>query len=331
MGKKSGGGTQTVVEKNDPPAIVAPHLDRLYSAAGHWFNQGPQGQFPGEVAAHVPWNMRQGLAMTRDATYRNAPYRQAATDNLQSILKNEWLNGNPFASGAMERANPTAAGAFLNGNPHIDRMVDAATRDVREEFMESIAPSLASQFSAAGRTGSGAHVGAFGAATGKLAGRLGDISANIRGTAYENERNRMAQAFEAERARRFNAYESEQGRKVQASAMMPSMLQMGYLDADKMMQAGALERDMEQERIDREMERWYKGKDEPLNRMMAYSSILQGATPYMSSSQTQSSAQKYNRLSGAIGGGLGGYALGSVLGGFGPMGAALGALGGLFG
>lgn len=357
MGKKGGGGTQTVVEKNDPPAIVQPHLAQLYGAAGDWFGGG-QGRdvWGGMVAPPRPWRLSQSLDRLADVSARGLGSQglDQAQWNAANTIEGGYLRNNPVANGSMLwdnnwtfgagiRDNPTARGDYLNGNPYLDKMVEAATRDVRDDFMESIAPSLASQFSAAGRTGSGAHVGAFTGAASKLAGRLGDLSGNLRGQAYQFERGLQDRAYESERQRQFGAYEAERGARrqallqdpqtrLQASALLPALGQARYLDIDKLAQGGLLEMDIEQNRIDREMERFNQGRDLPLNRLMAYSSILQGATPYMSSNQTTSSAAKYNRLSGAIGGGLGGYALGSMLpvvGG--PMGAMLGALGGLFG
>lgn len=67
-----------------------------------------------------------------------------------------------------------------------------------------------------------------------------------------------------------------------------------------------------------------------LSRLQAYSQIMAGAAPYASSSGSSSQRQPYNKLTGAIGGGLGGAALGSMFG-MGPLGAIVGGLGGLFG
>lgn len=119
-----------------------------------------------------------------------------------------------FASGGYAGTNPAqgyfrdaTSGGYLNSNPYIDQMVQSAQRPVIDNFQRAIAPSLASQFSMAGRTGSGAHTAAFGTAADSLGRQLGDISTNIYGTTYENERNRqqaaatqLANMSEAEKA-----------------------------------------------------------------------------------------------------------------------------------
>lgn len=400
MGKKGGGGSQTVVEKNDPPAIVAPYLAELYPQTSNWFNSGQQGYYPGANVANVNQGLSGGLWGTVQRGLAGSPVNRQAGQTVQQLMgdsgggyspvlngsflsNNSWARGdglgnNPWANGTMGASNRYAAGAGLAGNrtaqggfltadsnPYMRGMADAATRSIKEDFMESIAPSLASQFSAAGRTGSGAHVGAFGAATSKLGQRLGDVTSNLYGNAYQMERGLMEQAGEAERSRMYGSYEGERARhasswaaerdkqydsttrdrdyyfralgsandnRLRAAALAPAIAQTDLQDLQAATQAGAQIYDIDQSRIDADRERFDYNRDAPLQRLMAYSSILSGATPYMSSSQSTSSAQKYNRLSGTIGGGLGGYALGSaipMIGG--PMGALLGGAMGLFG
>lgn len=418
MGKKSQGGSQQVVQKNDPWEGVQPHLLGMYSAAGDWFNNGPRGFYTGQTLAGVPQQMESAMQMMEARARAGSPTLRGAhgtVSNIQSgaytggnplmtgaalgqnryamgdnqrdnwyandngikqniIAGGQLLRDNPFAQNSRINSNRTAMGEFLGSNPYLRSMVEGATRSVKDDFMESIAPSLASQFSAAGRTGSGAHMGAFAGASSKLAERLGDISAGLFGQSYENERGRMAAAEEAERQRQAMAYEAERGAqrqslsdeygrkfaaytgerglsanayeaergayrdmwskdpslRLQAAGMVPALAAADYMDADRLMGVGLQRRQIEQESLDDQRMRYDYNRDEPLQRLLSYNSILQGATPYASSQQSGSNKQPYNRLTGAIGGGLGGYALGNLMG-FGPVGAVLGGLGGLFG
>lgn len=401
MGKKGGGGgSQTVVEKNDPPEVVAPYLAELYPKASAWMNGGSQGYYPGQTVANANPQMLEGLYRTASRGLNGSALQQQAQGTARQFAsgeqqgnnpllnKNSWLttfargdgiSSNPWAQGKMTGqnvwangsgwlSNRTAQGAMLSpdNNPYMRGMVDAASRPIVENFQNSIAPSLASQFSAAGRTGSGAHVGAFQGAASTLGRQLSDTSSNLYGQAYQMERGFQEQAFENERQKYFNAYEAEQQRRqgafdrergmqydatartedryagavenersrmFQSLGLAPALDAMDYTNLNAASMAGQGLRDIDQSFIDGNVERYNYNRDEPLQRLMGYSSILQGATPYMSSSQSSTSnAAKYNRLSGTVGGGLGGYAMGAMIPAIGgPMGALLGGLGGLFG
>jgi hypothetical protein len=87
------------------------------------------------------------------------------------------------------------SGGEMNQNPYLDQMYKAASRGVVDNFRNSVGPSLMSQFSAAGRTGSGANQGAFGQASQSLGNTLGDMGANMYGSAYESGRNRQLSAL----------------------------------------------------------------------------------------------------------------------------------------
>ena len=349
MGKMGGGGStaQTTVQKSDPWVGVQPNLLDLYANAGAWFHGGPTttGTNPDMNAG---WDTARGVAGAN-------PYGGLMTqagNTAQNIASGQYAFGNPVQSGQMLTDNAWAMGdalkhgdnVFASGqmlgesNPYLNKMVDAASNDVVRNFQNSIAPALASQFSMAGRTGSGAHVAAFDQEANTLAGKLGDITSNIRGNAFNMEQGLMANAYEAERSRQYNAFEAERGGQRQmwmqspalqlqaaqfAPVLQAAQQQYGFNNANALSTIGGQQRDIMQQ-----------GLDDPLKKLQAYSALLQGASGYGTSSTNQSgsASQPYNKLTGAIGGGLAGAALGSMNGmSFGPMGAAAGALLGLFG
>jgi len=107
-----------------------------------------------------------------------------------SVQNGAWNNINAAQPYFQNATN----GAYLNANPYVNQMVQNAQRPVVQNFQNAIAPALASQFSAAGRTGSGAHQAAFGQATDALGRTLGDISSGLYGQNYANERGLQQQA-----------------------------------------------------------------------------------------------------------------------------------------
>jgi hypothetical protein len=86
---------------------------------------------------------------------------------------------------------PTASGEMLGANPYLDEMFGRAAGKAGEQFQNIIAPSIASQFSRAGRYGSGAQEQAFGRAGQSLSETLGGMAANIYGGEYGRERERQ--------------------------------------------------------------------------------------------------------------------------------------------
>jgi hypothetical protein len=346
VGKKGGGSTQTTTQSADPWVGVQPALLNLYGNASNWFNSGGTRAIGGNNDLGTSaYNIR-GIA---NNNLQPGQLEQMAKNNLQSVLGNEWTN-NRYTDGSMLTGDPWAMGdalrngdnAFASGkmldNPYINQMVEASTRDVTKEFQNSIAPALMSQFSAAGRTGSGANVMAFGNAAGQLAERLGDMNANIRGNAYQQGLGMMSQAYEAERQRQYGAFQSERqnqynafqtelDRKMQASGMAPGLLSQDLARQNFGLQSNlALQNTgMYQRQIEQDL------SNQQQNNLMAYSQLLAGAAPYASQQGTSSANQPYNRLTGTVGGGLAGAALASAMHLSGPIGAGLGALAGLFG
>jgi hypothetical protein len=81
-----------------------------------------------------------------------------------------------------------AGGSFLTGSPYQERFIEQSTRPITEQFLQQTLPALSSQFSAAGRYGSGAQERAIGKATEAAARAVGDIATQIGQQTYTQER-----------------------------------------------------------------------------------------------------------------------------------------------
>lgn len=281
-----------------------------------------------------------------------------------------------FASGQNMGTNPAqdyfkqATGGMYLGeqNPYLRGMVESASRPIVDQFQNAIAPALASQFAAAGRTGSGAHSNAFGQATGQLGRALGDVSTNIYGSAYEAERGRqqgaantLAQIGMSDRAQQLqggqgqlaalgqlsninqndramqlrgaeglqSAYGAERALQQQAALAAPQFESMKYNDLDKLLGIGEYRRGQQQERIDADRTRWDYNQQLPLQNLQALNQILQGGSVYAGSTATSNQQQRRNPFAGAIGGAAMSNALGGMFGG--NIGGILGGPMGLLG
>lgn len=153
-------------------------------------------------------------------TYAGAPlFGGASNINANDQIATDAFKG--FATGANignNTANPYlnqgASGYYLdNQNPYLSSLYKSATDPLVDQFKNATAPGLASQFSLAGRTGSGAAQAANQGAATSLANGLGTASANIYGAAYENERNRQQQNINTLSGN----YNTEQGNQLQGA------------------------------------------------------------------------------------------------------------------
>ncbi len=301
MSMGGGGGSTSTIQKADPWAGLQPYLSQLYSSAGNWFNSPTPQYYPGQTVAGQAPETEAALAM---GTQRA-------------------MGGSPNVNAAQQQNLGTIQGSYLNSNPYLNDMYNSATQPLVNQFRNSVAPSLASQFSAAGRFGSGAHQQAIQSAEQPLAQGLAQAASSIYGGNYENERQRQQQA----------------------TVLAPGLAEAGYTDLDKLMGIGQYRQQTAQDLINANINRFNFGQNQPLDKLNALNSLLQGGTAYGTKSSEGTISSARNPFAGALGGaatmygaapaiagafGTGSGALASTL--MGPLGLAAGALlGGLFG
>lgn len=104
-------------------------------------------------------------------------------------------------AGSSQALNATAKSRLQNltqgNNPYLDDMAKAATDSVREQFSESVMPSLNATFSMGGRTGSRAHTDAVGKASEGLADTISNMTSDIYGSNYQSDMDRKLQAADS--------------------------------------------------------------------------------------------------------------------------------------
>src|SRR5687768_1624074 len=99
MGKKSKGGSQQVVQKNDPWEGVQPHLLNMYNSAAGWYNNGQS------TVAGINPTLGQGLAMMEARARAGSSTLRGAHGTVGNIQ-----------SGAFAKSNPLYTGSLLNSN-----------------------------------------------------------------------------------------------------------------------------------------------------------------------------------------------------------------------
>lgn len=138
------------VQKNEPWAPAQPYILKGLEQSGRVFDY----QQP---------NLDRFSQMQMDTYGRLAPGSEAGISGAQGLV------------------NSTLAGDYLNSNPYLDSIL-AKTRD-------NVTDQVNSQFSSAGRYGSGQHAGL-------LASEIADAENRARYANYSDERTRQQQAIE---------------------------------------------------------------------------------------------------------------------------------------
>lgn len=274
---KGGGGTNTV-QQADPWSGVQPQLLNLFSNAQNYYNSGGPQYYPGQtVAAQSP--------NTLAALQAGSQYAMSPGANLTDITND---NTN------------IAQGKNLGNNPYLDQMVSAATNGLAQNYTNVVAPSIASQFSAAGRFGSGQQAAALATGAQPLAQALQGATSNIYGQAWNSG---LAQ-------------------QTAAIGEAPTLANQPYTNLNALMGIGQTQESYQQNLINAAMQKYNFGQNQPLTNLQAFQGLLNGGL--QSGSQSSSQTQLPNNPFASL---LGTALTGNSLYNSG----ALGALGGLFG
>jgi len=163
----------TTGETQIDPAI-APYLTEALGVARNLFLEGPgPSMYPGQT------------------------YVSPSAATLDALAAAETLGRSPTATGlgadvlgaykgGLSTLSNLASPDYMESQAYKD-YVSSVTRPVTEAVTEQILPAIASQYSAAGRYGSGAMAGATGMATEKGARAVGDITSRIAQQERQNQ------------------------------------------------------------------------------------------------------------------------------------------------
>ncbi len=283
MGKSSGGKTKTTTT-TEPWSGVKPYLLSGYKDAQALYNSGAPGYYPGQANAPMSSYTKQSL----DATAQRAAY------------------GSPLVDAAQGQLQKTINGEYLNSNPYLQGAINAAVQPITNAFSSEVMPGIDSNFSAAGRYGSGLQGAAYNDANDTLARNIGNVSTNM---AYQN-------------------YGDERQRQIQSMFFAPQMAQQDYADLAMLGQAGQGYDQYNQNLINSDIEKWNYLQNADWNYLNDYIGLLNGATGGSSTTKAPGQAPM-SPITGALGGAMAGASLGSAIPGVGTLFGALG--GGLLG
>ena len=239
MGKGSN-DESTTKNKVEPWAPLKPYLMGAAQDAKALYEQGAPGYYPGQATAPMSSYSRQGL----DALAQRGAYGSDLSRAAQSELTN------------------TINGKYLNSNPYLSQAINVATQPIKDAFSGEVMPGIDSNFSSAGRYGSGLQGQLYNDANAQLGQQIGNVSTNM---SYQN-------------------YGDERQRQMQAMLFAPEMAAQDYKDILALQDAGQGYDKYNQSLIDADMARYDYNANSGYNWLSNYIGLL-GGFPGDSSTQ----------------------------------------------
>jgi len=233
-------GYTTVQQTRDPWSAQQAPLTRGFERAETIFGQ-PRQDFP--YSRVVPFS--------------------PATETALTAQENRAVLGNPLNLASQKQFGDVLGGTYLQGeNPAWGSMVD--------RIQGRVLPAVASQFSEAGRYGSGAHAEASARA-------MADAVAPL---AYQN-------------------YEKERARQMQAAQLGPQLATGDYFDIAQQREVGAARERQAGAQIQEDIARFQFPQEEPRQRLSDYMAQVAGGT--YGGGQTTTSPYYANPLATGLG------------------------------
>lgn len=227
--------------------LIAPYLREALEESRSLFLGTPPAFFPGTTYVPPSAQTLEALDAAEMVSRGAAPFFEQARGGFMTGLT------------GLEK---TARGGFLGSNPYLNAMVTAASRPLTQQFQEQVLPGISSQYSAAGRYGSGAMGRAQERATEGFTRALGDVSTSIIGQDYARERGFQEAAM----------------RDIGTAATMVPEFYRGFLaPTETMARVGAQREAIAAQPLEESMRRFEFGQRQPYEQLTGYLSSIYGS------------------------------------------------------
>ncbi len=296
-----GSKTQTTQTTNEPWGAAQPALRTSINAAQHLYNHGI-GSRPYTGSTVVPFSSQTSAAQNMAEHVAKQGY-ETLSPNLSRI---ERLTGDggltELQRQSVDQLNPMAAGDYLvKNNPF--------TQAVVERTGEQMAHQIGELAGATGRYGSGAHQGV-------LAREIGDLASRAYQGDYNRERGFMQDAIGSV----FNAGQQQRTNQIGDTGALMDAYHARLLPTKALYEVGAQYEDLATRQKNDQLRIFNESQNAPWDNLARLNAVASGAGQLGGSSQVQ--AQGPSALQRGFGGAVAGAPLG-------PIGMALGGLGGL--
>ena len=300
-GKGGGGGSTTTVQKADPWSGQQPYLTDIFQKAQQLYNSGGMAPnyYPGQtVAGQSQWT-QDALQMQADRAQNGSPLIDNASTAINNITTGQALAGNQGLN--------TLNQLSQEDNPYVDELYNRANSQAQS--------AINSNFSSAGRYGSGAHAAASADAANNLANEM-----------YSALWDKRADAATSAG----QLYNTGIGQQVVAGQTGQQLANQAYTDAEALSQAGGIMDEYNQQKINADIDRYNYDQQKALLALQNYNNLIQGSYGGTTTTTGQQSSSG-STLGNVAGGALTGGGLAYMLGASNPIIGASALAGGLLG
>lgn len=238
----AGSQTSTTASNQAPWSGQQPYLQQGFGAAQNLYNSSVPQYYPGQTVANQSPATQSSLAGTIARATNGSPLNTSASNYLQSVMSPSYMNAGSPNSGA-----------------------------VFNDVASHVLPAVNSQFSMAGRYGSGAQADA---ASQGLTNAYAPFAMNL--------------------------FQGQEANQQQAAGMAPNQANQSYVDLGQLGQAGQTQDAYAQNLVNSNINRFNFQQQLPANKLAQYMQMIQGNYGGTSmSTQTQP-----NNVLPALAGGL---------------------------
>lgn len=299
-------GSQTVTNTVTLPGYVQPYAEQLMQRASNLSNSDVP-QYGGQLTAGLNSDHQTAMNLIRQRALNGSADINAARGNLAATMQGQY-----FAPSTI-------------GNPYLDQVIDKTQGDIARSYAAGTGAQTLAQFRNSGAFGGSAMQETQDMQNRALGDALSNASSSMRMQDYQQGQQLDAQNYNAERQR-----------QIQAMMFAPQLANTDYENYQALLGVGDINREAQQAQLSDAYQRWLSQVNAPYQQLETLASGITGATGGgIARNSTSMNPYQSNRTASAIGGGLAGAGLGSMLGGGSGWGAAggglLGMLGGLFG
>jgi len=352
-----GGGSTNTVQSTTPWAGEQPALSALYSGILQSSQNG--GLYPnlntGQTAALTSAQRQaldtmasggstvtnQAMGLTQQLAlgqFSNSPGAQGlynimngtgAATSLADIAKGNFAN-----SQGLQSLQNFANGSMLNSaNSAAQQLYQSESQPILNQLNNSTLPQLQSQFSAAGRTGSGANALQLNQALQGATTSLGNLSQNTIGANYEQQMQNMLNAsnqlgqIQTTASQGLGSLAGSAANNLanlQGSAIT-NLNSMGWNQLQQMLSAGNQYQTQAQNTLNSNIAQSNYNASSNLGTLQAMASLLSGLGNYSTTSTNGSTSNNANIMSSLLGAGMLGSSLYGSLGAGAAAGTAIGA------
>jgi len=211
----------------------------------------------GEAASLIPYQAPPNAV---------APLQPAQQAGL-SALYNRALGGFPGQGQAYANYAGTLGGNFMGSNPWLDSMYNRAANSITDQYRYGTEPFAVKQ--AIQQDPSALSNSGFNQARQFRQYDLGENLANLATSIYGGN------------------YDAERQRQLQALALTPQLANLGYQDANALLQAGGLQQQQAQNLLTQGRQDWMNEFQYPQNQLNFYAGLLSGNPGAKTGSQQQ--------------------------------------------